>query len=250
TGAALSTPSWCFPLEWELECAAGSWERFAFPGPWHRDTGTVPASWVPAPREGAFPAGKPCTRLQSLFWRERGILFRLQSVKNVKTILEEPTKPFCPQDRWHKLQWSEAAPSVLLRGHWELIAMSPCPRALHDSWARLPGLSKHFTCTNCLTAPLPWMFSILAIQNFQKQIKRCQGTMLHIGQAGNCLRLPIARAPAARQWQKKEGMDWPHRRWRHEGDTLSCCRHLPAPTAVPLLQSFKKLLQMVLATPK
>lgn len=86
------------------------------------------------------------------------------------------TKSFCPQDPWYKWHWSEAPLSILLRGHWELIGTSPCPRSLHDSWARLPGLSKYFTCTNCLTAPLGWMFSILAIQNFQKQIKRCQGT--------------------------------------------------------------------------
>lgn len=54
---------------------------------------------------------------------------------------------FCPQARWHTLQWSEAPPAISLKGHWELIAMTPCPWSLHDSWARLPGLSKHFTCT-------------------------------------------------------------------------------------------------------
>lgn len=67
---------------------------------------------------------------------------------NIKTILEGPIKPsFCPQDPWRKLHLSEAPPAVLLKGHWELLAMTPCSRSPYDSWARLPGLSKDFTCT-------------------------------------------------------------------------------------------------------
>lgn len=56
-------------------------------------------------------------------------------------------KSFCPQDLQQKLHWSEAPLVIFLKGHWDLIAMTPCPRSLCDSWARLPGLSKHFTCT-------------------------------------------------------------------------------------------------------
>lgn len=57
------------------------------------------------------------------------------------------TKSFCPQDLQCKLHWSKAPPAILLKGHWELMAMTPCLRSLCDSWARLLGLSKHFTCT-------------------------------------------------------------------------------------------------------
>lgn len=74
-----------------------------------------------------------------------GILFHLQLLTSIKTILEKPVGSRDPWGKWHS---SEAPPVILMKGHQELVSFTPCPRSLYDGWARLPGVSKCFTCTS------------------------------------------------------------------------------------------------------